>query len=196
MILDFASQSTLVKYRLLNNTLTPRPITLAVSVNANGVINIAPFSFLGVVSSNPIVFSLCLSPKSDGMPKDTFQNAISTKKLTLNLPNQDFVECIQKTSQELESNLSEASVFHSPIEALYPSYPPILKGIDTAYFCDLLEVLEFGTYDKTLLLQAKACYIDDEIYTQDLSFTPWHLGRVGKFFVCKNQVIESSHNKK
>ena len=193
MILSLTS--TIANYRLLSNTITPRPIALITSSNENGLINIAPFSFFGVVSSDPVVFSLCLTLKSDGSPKDTFKNAIATKKLTINMPTLDFLESIEKTAQELDSTQSEASFFRIPLESIDCAYPPILSGIKVAYFCEFLEILEFGNYNKTLLLQAKSAYVEDELFREDLNFTPLHLGRVGKFFLDPSNLINPKAKK-
>ncbi len=190
MILDFDFQSTLVKYRILSNTITPRPIAWSVSVNENGLINIAPFSFFGVVSSNPAIFSLCLSPKTNGETKDTLNNVLATKKLTINLAFVDFIEQIQASASELDSHISEASAFNIPLQLIDSQYPPIIQGIKVAYFCDFLEMLEFGDYDKTLLLKVKSCYIEDSIYREDLRFLPPHLGRMGSYYLNPKEVID------
>ncbi len=41
-------------YKLLTNLVVPRPIAWVTSVNAGGVVNLAPFSFFNAVSGNPL----------------------------------------------------------------------------------------------------------------------------------------------
>lgn len=190
MIIDFEFLSTLANYRLLSNTITPRPIAWVSSINQNGVVNLAPFSFFGIVSSVPPIFSLCFSPKSDGNPKDTLQNLKSSKCATISLVMVDFLERLEQCASEVESNKSEASVFGIELESVELGYPPVAKGVKVAYFCDLREILDLSTYNVTALLQAKKCFVDDEIYKEDLRFLPPHLGRVGKYYLQAKEVID------
>lgn len=190
MIIDFEFSSTVANYRLLSNTITPRPIAWVSSINANGVVNLAPFSFFGVVSSVPPIFSLCFSPKSDGTPKDTLQNLKSTKCATISLVMVDFLERLEQSASEVESHKSEASVFGIELNSVESSYPPVPKGVRVAYFCELREILDLSAYNVTALLQAKKCFVDDEIYKEDLRFLPPHLGRVGKYYLQAKEVID------
>ncbi|OBV28927.1 hypothetical protein BKN38_08715 [Helicobacter sp. CLO-3] len=190
MQLDFAFQSALAKYRILSNTITPRPIAWVSSTNDEGVVNLAPFSFFGVVSSSPPIFSLCFGAKSDGSPKDTLANLRATKKATINLVMVDAIPMLEQSASELESTKSEASTFGIPLKALDASYPPIVEGVKVAYFCELREVLDFGGAERTALLEAKSCYIDDVIYKDDLRFMPPHLGRVGKYYLQVSELID------
>ncbi len=190
MLFDFSFQSALVKYRLLSNTITPRPIAWVASTSTSGIVNLAPFSFFGVVSSNPPIFSICLSTKSDGSPKDTLQNIIATKKATLNLVMVDFLPKLEQTAKELDADKSEASVFDISLKLIDNDYPPIAEGVRVAHFCDLYDVLDFGGTEKTLFLEAKSCYVDDEIYRDDLRFMPPHLGRVGKYYLQVSELID------
>jgi flavin reductase (DIM6/NTAB) family NADH-FMN oxidoreductase RutF len=45
MQIDPSQQSAADNYKLLTNLVVPRPIAWVTSVNAGGVINLAPFSF-------------------------------------------------------------------------------------------------------------------------------------------------------
>lgn len=183
MLVDFNYQTALIKHRILSNSFTPRPIMLVNSVSQNGVINTAPFSFVGLVSADPAIFSLCLTKKSSGENKDTLNNAIQTKKITINMPTLEMLNIIDNASKELDSKTSEASYFGFGLEVLDSSYPPILRGVKVAYFCDFKEVLEFSSYNSTLLVQVNSCFIDESIYSEDLRFLPSHIGRAGQFYL-------------
>ena len=53
MQIDPFQQSAPDNYKLLTNLVVPRPIAWVTSVNAGGVINLAPFSFFNAVGANP-----------------------------------------------------------------------------------------------------------------------------------------------
>ena len=55
MIIDPAGKDPFDVYRLLAGSILPRPIAFVSTLSANGVRNLAPFSFFTVISANPPV---------------------------------------------------------------------------------------------------------------------------------------------
>ena len=181
MILDTQTSTPLQNYKILSNTITPRPIAWVSSIFPNGGINLAPFSFFAPISVNPPMFSICMMQKSDGLEKDSFKNIHNTRKATISMCDISHIQALQDSSAELEYGVSEASEFNIPLELLQSGYPPAPQGVKIAFMCDLYDVLEIGE-DKSVLLQVKSFYIDDEIYRQDLHFLPHFIGRVGRIY--------------
>ena len=76
-------------YKLLVSTVVPRPIALATTVDTQGRINAAPFSFFNAVSSIPPVVVLGISPGDPGSTgdgyKDTERNIRDTGEFVVNL---------------------------------------------------------------------------------------------------------------
>ncbi|MGD8375142.1 MAG: flavin reductase, partial [Acidobacteriota bacterium] len=62
------------RYRLLISAIVPRPIAFVTTRGADGLVNLAPFSFFQGVSASPPTVSLAVSRKRDGSPKDTWRN--------------------------------------------------------------------------------------------------------------------------
>ena len=60
-------------YKLLIGSIIPRPVALVTTQSAQGIVNVAPFSFFNIVSSNPPVVSLSVQRKN-GIEKDTARN--------------------------------------------------------------------------------------------------------------------------
>jgi len=75
---DPAAMSSNDAYHLLNAVVVPRPIALVTTLDENGSVNAAPFSFFNAFSSNPpvVVFSPGLA--ADGRKKDTLRNVEAT----------------------------------------------------------------------------------------------------------------------
>lgn len=80
MFLDLActDRSWQDVYRLIITFVNPRPIALVSSVAADGVRNLAPFSFYNMVSANPPICIVCPSRKRGGEKKDTLGNIEAT----------------------------------------------------------------------------------------------------------------------
>lgn len=75
------------RYRLLVNTVLPRPIALVTTCDQQGRVNTAPFSFFNVMGSEPAVLALGLendAHSADGL-KDTTRNILATGQFVVNL---------------------------------------------------------------------------------------------------------------
>ena len=85
MQLDFADLSPLEAYRWLASTVTPRPIAWVSTRSAEGVTNLAPFSFFQVISDNPPTLLVNVNTRDDGSLKDSLRNAQSSGELAIQL---------------------------------------------------------------------------------------------------------------
>lgn len=62
------------RYKLLCGVVVPRPIAFVTTLDQNGAVNAAPFSFFNVFSEDPALIVLGLQHKADLSPKDTTRN--------------------------------------------------------------------------------------------------------------------------
>ncbi|WP_252899125.1 flavin reductase family protein [Lactococcus fujiensis] len=67
-------------YKLMSGSIIPRPIAWVTTQNRSGLVNVAPFSFFNVVSSQPPLVSIAFTAK-----KDTFNNIMATKEAVIHL---------------------------------------------------------------------------------------------------------------
>ncbi|PAF53214.1 flavin reductase [Helicobacter sp. 13S00482-2] len=191
MNISFNDSSPLTKYKILSNTITPRPIAWISTISENGVLNLAPFSFFGVLSADPVIFSVCISPKSNGEIKDTLKNILKNQKASISMIEQNNLKSLHQSSQELPYEVSEAINFNIGMHIIHSNYPPIPKEINVAFMCEFYDLLNIGKNSQSLLLEAKECFIDDKVYTQDLHFILKNIGRVGNYYQLPNQFIQS-----
>src|SRR3569833_2786670 len=83
-------------YKLLVNTVLPRPIALVTTVDANGRVNAAPFSFFNVFSHAPPLVVLGVEGRNGAVPsKDTMSNIRATGGFVVNLVDRAMVEAMQ-----------------------------------------------------------------------------------------------------
>ncbi|PAF42486.1 flavin reductase family protein [Helicobacter sp. 11S02596-1] len=190
MQIDFKHASPLTKYKILSNTITPRPIAWISTTDENGIINLAPFSFFAPISPNPVVFSVCITPKSDGSMKDTLKNILATKKATICMCDEKNLKSLNQSATELEYGVSEALRFNIALEVIENGYPPIIKGSLVAFMCELYDVLAISQDSKPVLLEASRCFIDDKIYQEDLKFILKNVGRVGKYYQLPSEWVD------
>ena len=99
---------TRVVHRLLSSSIAPRPIAFASTIDSKGNVNLSPFSFFNVFSSNPPI--LIFSPARrvrDNSTKHTLQNAIETKEVVINTVDFSIVEQMSESSKEYDKGVNE-----------------------------------------------------------------------------------------
>lgn len=103
---ETAQLSGVEGYKLLTGLVVPRPIGWIGSVSADGVHNLAPYSFFNAVSGNPpmVVFS---AGHGDGIRKDTADNVKATGEFTVNIVTDTTVEAMNATSASLPPEVDE-----------------------------------------------------------------------------------------
>lgn len=98
-------------YQLMVGGVVPRPIAFVSSVSAEGVENVAPFSWFNMVTSDPPVISLGLlhhQPTADASAlKDTAANILATRGFTVNLVSEPFAQHANACSVNAPPHASE-----------------------------------------------------------------------------------------
>ncbi|MBK0037270.1 MULTISPECIES: flavin reductase family protein [unclassified Enterococcus] len=96
-------------YKLLIGSIIPRPVAVVSTQSADGIANIAPFSFFNIVSSEPVILSLAIQRK-EGELKDTARNLLATKEAVVHILDQTNVQEANKTAALLPADQSELTV--------------------------------------------------------------------------------------
>lgn len=96
-------------YKLLIGSIIPRPVAVVSTQSADGIVNIAPFSFFNIVNSEPVILSLAIQRKEGGL-KDTARNLLATKEAVVHILDQTNVQEANKTAALLPADQSELTV--------------------------------------------------------------------------------------
>ena len=98
-------------YKLLVSTVVPRPIALATTVDRDGRVNAAPFSFFNAVSSRPPVVVLGISPGEsasyDDGYKDTERNIRDIGEFVVNLVDEAIAERMNLCAVDFPTAIGE-----------------------------------------------------------------------------------------
>jgi len=94
-------------YSLCISAVVPRPIAFVSTMDAQGVVNLAPFSYSGVVAHDPptVIFSVCRKP--GGVKKDTLANLESNGEFTLSFMSEWFIEAANHTCGNFPPDVDE-----------------------------------------------------------------------------------------
>jgi len=107
---DPATEQAPNVYKLMIGLIVPRPIAFVSSISADGVRNLAPFSFFTAVSANPPI--ICFAPmrNSRGQMKDTLRNIEATREFTVNIVSEDIAVQMNQCSGEYPPDVDEFEV--------------------------------------------------------------------------------------
>ena len=123
MQIDPSQHSAPDNYKLLTNLVVPRPIAWVTSRNAEGVINLAPFSFFNAVSGNPIYLIVSVGVNDAGEMKDTAKNILASGEFVVNLVTEELFEAMNVSAADFpagESELAAANLHAAPSVKVKP----------------------------------------------------------------------------
>ncbi len=95
-------------YKLLIGAVLPRPIAWVSSMDREGTLNLAPFSFFTVVSSIPMTLLFCPQvPYHSPRKNDTLKNIEQVPEFVINVTNEDTMKAMNLSATELPYGESE-----------------------------------------------------------------------------------------
>ena len=184
MIFDLNKNAINEKYKLMAQTIIPRPIAWVVTQN-DTVVNIAPFSFFMGLSHNPATVMISIAHKSDGSLKDTLANIRKNGLCTICMVDETNLEKMHFSSKELDRDLSEAEMFDIKTKKLFNEFPPMIEDVSCAYFCDFNQEIDLGGGDNIpIVLNVKQIFVKDDAIKDKqrmtIEFNP--VARMGKSY--------------
>lgn len=132
-------------YQLLSCAIAPRPICFASTVDLAGNVNLSPFSFFNLMSSNPpiCVFSP-VNRGRDGSAKNTLENILEVPEVVINIVNYDMVQQTSLASTEYAKGTNEFTKAGFTEIASIKIKPPRVKEAPVQLECRVNEVIALG----------------------------------------------------
>jgi len=159
-------------YSILSTAVAPRPICFASTVDAEGKVNLSPYSFFNVFSSNPpvMVFSPTRSGRDNSL-KHTHQNVVEVPEVVINVVNHAMAEQMSLSSTAYDKDVNE---FVKAGFTEVPSVkvkPPRVGEAPVSFECRVLEVVELGQIPgagNLIIAQVDMIHINDEYLTDNV----------------------------
>jgi len=85
MFFDPAALPERQRYKITTGTILPRPIAWVSTMDGQGGLNLAPFSFFTVAATEPLTLLFCPQLRA-GEKKDTWRNIEETGQFVVNRP--------------------------------------------------------------------------------------------------------------
>lgn len=167
---------TIYKYKDLDSktqqkisqaAIIPRPIAWITSLNENGTVNLAPFSYFALLSPSLMAVSFT---KIEDSYKDTYHNIKKNKEAVINIPSQTLLEAVDKSSEALAYNVSELDTLGLTVSKSKNIKTPILDEALINFEVVLLEDLEFMDITRdhiennVVFLRIVGVHLSEEVY--------------------------------
>ncbi|WP_445736432.1 flavin reductase family protein [Mariniflexile sp.] len=181
---DPKNLSTSKLHSYLLSAVAPRPIAFASTVDADGHVNLSPFSFFNVFSANPpiLVFSPSRRVK-DNTVKHTLKNILATKEVVINMVSFDMVHQASLSSTEYPEGVNE---FEKAGLSMLKS--DIVKPFRVAespvqFECKVNNVIGLGTEGgagNLIICEIVKFHIDEDVLDEDGSINQVKLDLVAR----------------
>ena len=149
-------------YKILSGSILPRPIAWITTVQENGKVNAAPFSYFNIVSAQPPLLSVSVRYDTDDQ-KDTSRNIFREKEFVVHIISEDAMMKANKTSKSMGKNESELSYAGlESVESVNVNTPG-LKIAKVRLECVYETHMKFETTD-LIIGRVVGYHIDDEVF--------------------------------
>jgi flavin reductase (DIM6/NTAB) family NADH-FMN oxidoreductase RutF len=187
MTLDLKSLSPAQKQQWLQHAIAPRPIAFVSTINKNGQVNLSPFSFFNLFSSNPpiVIFSPARRVR-DNTTKHTLENVFEIPEVVINIADEALVQQISLSSCEYPKEVNEFVKAGLTEEKASIVRPPMVKESKIKLECKVIEVKalgEEGGAGNLVICEVLCMHVDDSILNDNQSMINQlkihHVARLG-----------------
>jgi flavin reductase (DIM6/NTAB) family NADH-FMN oxidoreductase RutF len=189
--IDVLTANVIDVYQALVGVVTPRPIAWVTSVDPQGRVNLAPFSFFNAFGANPPVVVFSPTLRRDGSKKDTLLNIEATGEFVINAAVAALAEQVNQTSKELPRGESEAAFAGLNTVASHKVRPPRIAASPVHLECRLRQIIPIGDGPiaaNLIIGDVLVIHIDDAVLDANGKADPRKLqtvARLGGDFWCR-----------
>lgn len=181
----------------LQHAIAPRPICFASTIDKEGNINLSPFSFFNLFSSNPpiVIFSPARRVR-DNTTKHTLQNVLDLPEVVINIVDYDMVQQTSLASCEYAKGVNEFEKAGFTMQPSTMVKPPMVKESKIKLECKVIEVKALGSEGgagNLIICEVLVMHINESILDENKKIDQTkmhHVARLGGDWYCK--VDESS----
>jgi flavin reductase (DIM6/NTAB) family NADH-FMN oxidoreductase RutF len=116
------------RYHILSSLVVPRPIAWVTTLNEDGQVNAAPFSYFQLMGENPPLVVLGIGKRHDGSAKDSFRNIRRAREFVINIVTEENAELMNLSSTEFPPDVSEVRALGLATEPSVLVKPPRLSA--------------------------------------------------------------------
>lgn len=181
------------KQQWLQHAVAPRPVCFASTIDKAGNVNLSPFSFFNLFSSNPpiVVFSPARRVR-DNTTKHTLQNVLEVPEVVINIVDYEMVQQVSLSSCEFPKEVNEFIKAGFNQEAATLVQPPMVKESKVKMECKVVEVKPLGSEGGAgtlVICEVLRMHVDESILNTEGTMIDQrklhHIARLGGDWYCK-----------
>ncbi|MBD0279517.1 MAG: flavin reductase family protein [Flavisolibacter sp.] len=180
------------KQYYLQHVIAPRPICFASTIDQQGTVNLSPFSFFNLFSSQPPVVIFSPSRRvRDNTTKHTLENVLEVPEVVINIVIYDMVQQTSLASCEYPREVDEFEKAGFTKEKATLVQPPMVKESKAKLECKVLEIKslgEEGGAGQLVICEILCLHIADELLTAEKKIDQTRLelvARLGGDWYCR-----------
>jgi len=168
----------------LLGAVSPRPICFASTVDADGNVNLSPYSFFNVFSANPPV--MIFSPARrvrDNTTKHTLENVLVTKEVVINIVSHAMVHQMSLSSTEYDQGVNEFTKAGFTELPSLKVKPPRVAESPVQFECKVNEVIALGNEGgagNLVIAEVVQLHVDEAILDADGKIDPIKIDTVAR----------------
>jgi len=177
MRFDLDGLDPAIVYKLLAATVVPRPIAWVVTLNPEGGVNAAPYSFFNVMGSAPPTIVLGIMASPDRGYKDSARNIIEGGEFVINLVPERLAPQMNLTAADAPRGVDELEFAGLTTSPCVHVAPPRIAASPVSFECVKHSTVETGPHQvivigRVLAIHIDPCFVKDaargHVLTEDL----------------------------
>ena len=174
-------------HEYLLGCVAPRPVAFVSTIDKEGNVNLAPFSFFNVFGSNPptLIFSPARSGRT-GKTKHTLDNLYEVGECVVNIVSYDMIHQCNLASAEFEKGVNEferAGFTQVPSSIVQPPRVGQSKAHIECKVKQIIETGQGGGAGNLVICEVVALHIDESVMDENGGISPFkfdQIARMGK----------------
>lgn len=150
-------------YKLLTGLILPRPIAWVSTLSAEGVANLAPFSYFTIAAVSPPTLLFCPANHPDGSAKDTLRNLDACPEFVVHCVSEELAAAMNQTAAPYPPAISEFAAAGLTMAPSSLVRPPRVAEAKAAFECRLTERLAVGD-GNVVLGEVVAIHVSEAVY--------------------------------
>lgn len=154
------------KINLINSCSGYKSANLIGSISKEGITNVAVFSSVTHLGSNPPTLGFIVRPTT--VPRDTYKNIMESGIFTINHVYEDILEDAHHTSAKYEEEISEFDITELEAEYHNDCIAPFVKGSPVQMEMRFVEQYHIKSNNVIhIIAEIKNLYVKDDILQED-----------------------------
>jgi flavin reductase (DIM6/NTAB) family NADH-FMN oxidoreductase RutF len=184
MILNMPDLTAAEKQGWLLSAVAPRPIALASTISRDGKVNLSPFSFFNVFSSEPPI--LIFSPSRrirDASRKHTLINIEEVGEVAISIVDASILDQVNMASAEYPDGINEFEMADFTQMKSTKIRPPFVAESKISMECKVIELKPMGRMGgagNLIICEVLVIHVNENVLDENHKICPVKFGQVGR----------------